>query len=114
MHALEERTKVNGDFLTRAELSAFRFGDGQTRRLIDASRGIWNPRHLAATLSIVSSPDGDYEDRQVRGGYVRYSYRAGSPEGDNTKLRKAKELGLPIIWLRKIEPRLYVRISPCM
>jgi hypothetical protein len=91
MDRLAERTAHNGGFITRAELSAFPV-DGQDRRLVDTTRGIWNPRDLLATLSVVSSPDGPYDDRDVEGGLFRYDYRAGSSAGDNTKLRRAAEL----------------------
>lgn len=102
----------NGGFVTREQLTHFHIAPGQTRRLIDASRGIWNPRDLNATLSIMSSPDGPYDDREVHGGLFRYSYRAGSTGGDNTKLRRANELDLPIILLRKIATSVYVPIFP--
>lgn len=55
---LRSRAEQSGGFLTRDELSAFDLGDGSSRRLIDTSKGIWNPHDLVATLSIVSSPDG--------------------------------------------------------
>ncbi|GAA1576735.1 hypothetical protein GCM10009789_32780 [Kribbella sancticallisti] len=45
----------SGGTVTREQLTNFEI-DGERRRLIDASRGIWNPRDLNATLSIVSSP----------------------------------------------------------
>ena len=97
--------------VTRDELSAFNVG-GQTRRLIDQSRGIWNPRDLAATLSVVSSPDGPYDDSEIDGARFMYDYRAGSTSGDNTKLRVAYEQQLPIILLRKIANGVYVPIFP--
>lgn len=111
MDRLAERTVHNGGFVSRAELSSFEVA-GATRRLIDTSKGIWNPRDLMATLSIVSSPDGPYRDREVDGGLFRYDYRAGSLEGDNTKLRRAAELGLPLILLRKIAAGVYVPVFP--
>ena len=98
---LRVRVQQSGGFLTGEELSDFSMGDGTSRRLIDTSKGIWNPRDLVATLSIVSSPDGPYDDQQLSGGRFRYDYRAGSTDGDNTKLRRAGELGVPLIWLRK-------------
>ena len=72
MHRLATRVAQSGGFLVRAELSDFDLGDGTRRRLIDTSKGIWNPRDLNATLSIVSSPDGPYDDREVEGGLFRY------------------------------------------
>jgi len=97
--------------VTRDQLSAFPVGDS-TRRLIDQSRGIWNPRDLAASLAVVSSPHGPYADAEVEGGLFRYDYRAGSTAGDNTKLRAAYEFELPIILLRKIDRGVYVPVFP--
>lgn len=97
--------------VTREQLSAFPVGD-TTRRLVDQSRGIWNPRDLSASLSVVSSSDGPYADAEVDGGLFRYDYRAGSVAGDNTKLRAAWKHELPIILLRKIRRGVYVPIFP--
>lgn len=112
MERLALRVAAAGGFLTRAELSDFDLGDGTRRRLMDISKGIWNPRDLEATLSIVSSPGGPYDDRETEGGLFRYDYRAGSTEGDNAKLRRAGELALPIILLRKVTGGVYVPIFP--
>ena len=73
MHALAERTARNGGVISRAELSNFETGPAR-RRLIDTSKGIWNPRDLEATLSIVSSPDGPYADEELSGALFRYDY----------------------------------------
>lgn len=107
LSALERRLVQTGGVLTRDELSAFPV-DGSPRRLIDTSRGIWNPTWLEATLSILSSPDGPYSDEVLGGGLVRYAYRSGGVGGDNTKLRRAVARGLPVIYLRKIEPGVFV------
>jgi putative restriction endonuclease len=112
MAAVAERTAANGGVISRAELSALRLANGETRRVIDTGKGIWNPRDLAATLSIVSSPTGPYDDRHVEGGLFHYDYRAGSTEGDNAKLRRAFELGLPVILLQKIDNGIYVPVLP--
>lgn len=112
MQRLEDVVARNGGVISRAELSAFDLGDGTTRRLVDQSRGIWNPQYLSSTLSIISSPDGPYEDREVEGGLLRYDYRAGSVDGDNAKLRKALGTGAPIILLRKIATGVFVPIFP--
>ena len=112
MHALANATARSGGTLTHTELDAFDIGNGQVRRLRDTTRGIWNPSDLAGTLTIVRSPDGPYDDSEVDGGLFRYDYRAGSAGGDNTKLRAAAELGLPLILLRKIEAGVYVPIFP--
>jgi putative restriction endonuclease len=110
MHELARLTAEQG-YVTRAQLSALAVGSG-TRRIIDTSRGIWNPRDLEATLSVVSSPDGPYDDRELDGALFRYAYRAGSVEGDNAKLRRAMELQLPIVLLRKQRTNEYVPLFP--
>ena len=112
MRRLEDAVTRNGGVIHRKELSAFDLGDGTTRRLVDQSRGIWNPQDLSATLSIISSPDGPYDDKEIEGGLLRYDYRAGSTQGDNAKLRRAMETGSPIILLRKIATGVFVPIFP--
>ena len=112
MAAVAERAAANGGVISRVELSALLLANGETRRVIDTSKGIWNPRDLVATLSIVSSPTGPYDDRDVDGGLFHYDYRSGSTEGDNTKLRRAFELELPVILLRKIDNGIYVPVLP--
>jgi putative restriction endonuclease len=111
MNRLATLAAQNGGTVTRAELSDFAI-DGTKRRLIDHSRGIWNPRDLHGTLTVVSSPDGPYADRETDDGLLHYDYRAGSAEGDNTKLRRALELELPLILARKIDTGVYVPIFP--
>lgn len=110
MHELAVLTADQGS-VTREQLSALRVGD-QVVRVIDTSKGIWNPRALSATLSIVSSKDGPYDDHELDGALFRYDYRVGSIEGDNTKLRRAMELDLPIILLLKIGPKYYTPVFP--
>jgi putative restriction endonuclease len=112
MDRLTRAVAANGGVISREELSAFDLGGGVKRRLVDASAGIWNPKDLRATLSIVSSPDGPYDDRDIDGGLFRYDYRAGSTQGQNAKLRQAMTSGLPIILLRKIAPGVFVPVFP--
>lgn len=95
----------------RDELEALQVGN-QTRRIIDRSRGIWNPQDLLATLSVISNPDGPYADAHVGESLFAYDYRAGSTGGDNRKLRSAFELQLPIILLRTIRPGVFVPVFP--
>ncbi|MFC5260914.1 HNH endonuclease [Kribbella qitaiheensis] len=111
MARLAHLRDLSGGTVTREQLTNFEV-NGERRRLIDASRGIWNPRDLNATLSIVSSPTGPYDDRQVDRGFFLYAYRAGSTDGDNRKLRQAIGLGAPLILLHKLEPGVFVPIFP--
>jgi putative restriction endonuclease len=97
--------------VTRAQLESLEVG-GHTRRVIDQGRGIWNPRDLLGTLSVISSPHGPYADTHVTESLFSYDYRKGSTDGDNLKMRRAYELGLPIILLRKIQTGIYIPIFP--
>jgi len=97
--------------VTRTELEALQVGD-ETRRIIDRNRGIWNPANMLATLSVISNPAGPYADADVGESLFAYDYRAGSTGGDNKKMRRAYELGLPIILLRTIKPGVFVPVFP--
>jgi putative restriction endonuclease len=109
--ALEERLAAGSGAIHSNELAAFPV-DGTPRRLIANSKGIWNPRELDATLSVVSSADGPYADEELAPGVWRYDYEAGSIQGSNTKLRRAYEDAVPIILLRKIATGVYVPHFP--
>jgi putative restriction endonuclease len=112
MSYLAQATAAAGGVVTRAQLEAFEY-DGQQLKLIDQSRGIRNPAQLSATLSILSQPQGPYEDEETADGLLRYAYRTGDPDGgDNRKLRRAAELGLPLILLRGIAPGVFVPVFP--
>lgn len=109
--ALEDRLAQGSGYISSAELAAFDVA-GEPRRLIANSKGIWNPRELEATLSVVSSADGPYADEEIAPGVWRYDYEAGSIHGSNTKLRRAMETSTPIILLRKIATGVYVPHFP--
>ena len=111
MKRLTYLSDQSGGVVTREQLTGLEV-NGQRRRIIDQSGGIWNPSDLNATLSILSSPTGPYDDGQVEGGYFRYDYRAGSIGGSNSKLRRAVELRLPLILLLKLKPGIFVPIFP--
>jgi putative restriction endonuclease len=109
--ALEERLAQGAGYISSAELASFDVA-GEPRRLIANSKGIWNPRDLDSTLSVVSSADGPYADEEISPGVWRYDYEAGSIHGSNTKLRRAMETSTPIILLRKIATGVYVPHFP--
>ena len=112
MSYVADHVAASGGVITRAELEAFTYGDEQLK-LIDQSRGIRNPRQLVATLTILSQPDGPYDDVETPDGLLRYAYRDGDPNGgDNRKLRRAAELGLPLLLLRGISPGVFVPVFP--
>ena len=99
------------DWLSRVDLH---WG---SERLIDISKGIWNSRSYAATLTIVSDPRGRYDDGHHGESLYRYSYERQPPGqdprgGSNAKLREAMRLQLPIIMLLKIDKSQFVPIMP--
>lgn len=101
----------SGSVVERRELLDFTV-DGQRLPLIDYSRGIRNPQQLAATLSVVSSANGPYEDHAIADGIWRYDFRTGGPGGDNAKLIEAHRLGVPLILFRKLRPNAYQPLYP--
>lgn len=115
MHALA--TEFSGQTsLSRTWLSRVDFGWGP-ERLLDTSKGIWNPSAYAATLTIVSDPASEYDDGDHGDSLYRYSYEK-RPEGQdpqggsNAKLREAMRLELPIVMLRKVSSGQFVPIMP--
>lgn len=112
LRTVTDRAAEHGGTLTRADLMHFPLPNGMEVQVVDRSRGIRNPSFMDATLSVISDPKGHYADRHVQGGLFHYSYRQGSDQGDNRKLRRAFELGVPIILLQKLEPGLYVTHVP--
>lgn len=99
------------DVVTREQLWDFAV-DGEIHRLVDRNRGIRNPQYMQGTLSIISNPKSTYADEAVGDSLFAYSYREGSDDGDNKKLRRAFELQLPLILLRTIEKGVFRPVFP--
>jgi putative restriction endonuclease len=97
--------------VTREELSSYTI-DGVPFRLVDQSRGIWNPKFLDSTLSIISDPDSHYKDHHREDGLIEYAYQKGNAAGVNTKMRIAMENRDPIILLTKIATGVFVPTMP--
>lgn len=110
--AVQRRADELGGYLPWTELTDFALPDGSTIRLVDPGRGgIWNPKDLVATLSILTSPDGPYADRESDG-FLTYSYQSGPEGGKNVKLRAAMEYRLPVLRFDKIAKATYQLIYP--
>ena len=108
------KANENDGMLSRAELGEFSYA-GQKIRVIDSQGGIWNPgaswqlgEELRATLSINTTKSKKYEDQEVSGGLWRYDYQSGGTAGRNTKMRKAMELQLPLVWFVQQDSGRYV------
>lgn len=109
--------RVNRRFLesgafTRDQLLRFDIGGPEPFAVIDYSRGIRNPQSLNATLSVVSSTEGPYDDMPQENGLMAYHYRSGTSDGDNLKLRTAHQQRLPILLFIKPQPNFYVPVAP--
>lgn len=97
--------------VTREELSNYEI-DGKQFRLIDQGRGIWNPKYLDSTLSIISDPESEYQDSHRDDGLIEYAYQKGNINGVNTKMRIAMRNQDPMILLNKIATSAYVPTMP--
>lgn len=104
---VESVAAKRGGVVTRADLEAFTV-DGEQLKLIAPMQGINNPQALNATISVVSSPSGPYDDGSPSDGVWDYAYEGTTPGRTNIKLRKAFELELPILYLEKIRDGVYI------
>lgn len=97
----------NAGVITRAQLEAFVY-ENERLPLIDAGRGIRNPRQLQSSLTLLSTAGSTYRDEAAEDGLLRYAYRNGRiDQGDNPKLRRAVQTGLPMILLTKISDGVF-------
>lgn len=106
-----KRARTSGGVITRADLEAFAY-QGVPIKLIAPQQGICNPKVLDATISVVSSPTGPYVDGSPQDGVWDYAYEGKTPGRTNNKLRRAYELGLPIVYLEKIRDAVYIPYAP--
>jgi len=76
-------------------------------------RGIWNPRQLEHTLSITSTIGGPYSDTWLSQAEFEYAYQGQSGlAGDNTKLRRAMQEQIPLIYFQQLAVGKYLPIYP--
>lgn len=112
--ALDDR---NGGFVKEDELNAFEF-EGKRIALLQHMRGIRVVAGLEAALTIRTTyrlrpEDRPYEDDPGPDGLLRYKWRGTDPDAhDNKALRRAMELGKPLIWFRAVAPGVFQPVSP--
>lgn len=110
--ALEGSTPVR-----QADLAGFLFG-GEPVRLMATQQGIWKPKSLEAALSIRTVFTADpsqapYADAVGSDGFLRYKWRGDNPaHPDNKSLRRAMQLGLPLIWFQGVATATYFPVYP--
>ena len=84
------------------------------------AKGIFRPavlRDPGAALSIQTSFNSPYDDQLTDGeggDRIVYRYRGTDPDHrDNRAMRRAMELGRPLLYLLGVAPGLYQAIFPC-
>jgi putative restriction endonuclease len=109
---LQKLVLTNGGVVSYKELESFEF-EGRRIPLIQRMRGIRVVSGLEAALSILTTyrlkpEDRPYEDDIGADGYPRYKWRGTEAEAyDNVALRRAMELGKPLIWFVGVEAGIY-------
>lgn len=109
---LDEQFIGHGGYeIHHSVLRSYHYGDLRLP-LLDAGRGIRNPRQFSSTLSIMSGwKKNPYQDAEDESGWVTYSHRAGDG-GDNTKLIQAWMNGDPLVYFRAVREGYYLPYYP--
>ncbi len=114
---LDELRRRKGDHLSYRDLEAFTF-QGRRISLIQRMRGIRVVSGMPAALSILTTyrarpEERPYDDAEGPDGYWRYKWRGTDPENyDNVALRRAMEMGKPLVWFVGVAPGMYLPIYP--
>ncbi len=114
---LDRLRQRQGDRFSYRDLKAFEF-EGRRVSLIQRMRGIRVVAGLDAALSILTTyrarpEELPYEDAEGPDGYWRYKWRGMNPKGyDNVALRRAMELGRPLVWFVGVAQGTYTPIYP--
>lgn len=107
----------SGDRLTSQQLTAFEF-EGRRLSLLQHMRGIRTVSGLEAALSIRTTYSARPEDRPYEDGvgpdeYLRYKWQGTNPDAyDNVALRRAFELGRPLMYFMGIAPGQFIALYP--
>jgi len=110
---LDEQVAIHGDVLPWSLLSHGFFLDGERIPLV-SRQGIFKPKVLdSIPLTITTSVTGPYDDRLSPEGLMLYSYRGTDPMyWDNVGLRKAMQMGTPLIYFHGIMTGKYMPVWP--
>ncbi|GKS60520.1 HNH endonuclease [Nitrospira sp.] len=116
--ALRRLTGEEGRVVSRGEMTAGFGFEGERIPLALRARGIWKPRQAEAALSITTAAPRPgvtppYDDEVGGEGWFHYRYQGTDPDAaDNRALRRARELGRPLVYFYGLEPGWYVPIWP--
>jgi putative restriction endonuclease len=114
---LDELRRRWGEHLSYRLLESFEF-EGRRISLIQRMRGIRVVSGMPAALSILTTyrarpEERPYDDDEGPDGYWRYKWRGTDPDNyDNVVLRRAMELGKPLIWFVGVGPGTYLPLYP--
>lgn len=122
LDAVRKVTAASGGVMTRAQMTeGFEFG-GERIPLSLEMRGIWKPGRLGrdgAALSIYTASvkpgvKPKYDDQIASDdGWFEYRYQGTDPNAaDNRAVRRAFELGRPLIYFYGVRPGVYSAIYP--
>lgn len=116
--ALRRLTGEEGRPVSREEMTAgFEF-EGERIPLALRARGIWKPRQAEAALSITTAAPKPgvtppYDDEVGGEGWFHYRYQGTDPDAAaNRALRRARELGRPLVYFYGLAPGWYLPIFP--
>jgi putative restriction endonuclease len=109
---LESQVRIHGEILPRPVLQQGFHFQGKQIRLI-GPQGIFKPRYMELPISITTVPSGPYDDEFGYDGLLLYRYRGTDPNHrDNVGLRRAMQLGIPLIYFHRIMPGKYLPAWP--
>jgi putative restriction endonuclease len=122
LDAVRRVTSASGSIIARVQMTeGFEF-EGERIPLALQARGIWKPARLGtdgAALSITTASirrgvTPKYDDQIASDdGWFEYRYQGTDPRAaDNRAVRRAFELGRPLIYFYGIGPGLYEAIAP--
>lgn len=109
---LDDHTAGGSHQVRQPDVAAFPFL-GERVPLLMRQQGICKPARLTAALAIRTTwtapgADAPYDDHEGPDGLYRYAYRGTDPDSfDNVALRRAGELGLPLIWFIAVAPGVF-------
>jgi putative restriction endonuclease len=113
------RDRHGADLAAAAELAEGFDFEGERIRLSPPRQGIWKPRQAAAALTIVTTPPrtgrpAPYDDIVDEAtGFYSYHYQGVDPNlAANRAVRRARELGRPLIYLIGLSSGLYQVVHP--
>ena len=122
LEAVRNLTAASGGVMTRDQMSEGLEFDRQRVPLALKARGIWKPALLgrdgaALSLTTASVRPGvtpRYDDQIASDdGWFEYRYQGDDPRAvDNRAVRRAFELGRPLIYFYGIGPGLYEAVAP--